>query len=159
VPRKLVYAFAEAESSVNPNIAPHPNYERKNGKIVYDQDGKKKIASWDYGMMQVNSDNVFHVDAHQRTRGVVKDARGHLFKIGDEVKTDWKANARAGVALIAPAYHLAELEQGPGATAEDHAQQTYSHYNGNENTRDRYLKQRKDGLPQNDADRNFLEAY
>ena len=158
LPRKLVYAVADTESSVNPNI-PHPNYAKKNGKFVYEENGNKKIVSWDYGLMQVNSSNIFHVDARRRDRGLVKDAHGHPFKIAEDVKTDWRANARAGVALLVPAYRLAELEQGPGATAEDHAQQAYSQYNGTENTRDRYLKQRRDGMPQNDADRNFLEKY
>jgi hypothetical protein len=102
-------------------------------------------------MMQVNSSDI--------NKGEVKDSRKHPFKIGEDVKTDWKANARAGVALLAPAYRLAEMEQGPGATAEDHAQQAYSQYNGTPQTRDRYLKQGRDGLPQNDADRNFLQKY
>lgn len=101
--------------------------------------------------MQVNSSDI--------NKDEVKDPRKHPFKIGEDVKTDWKANARAGVALLAPAYRLAEMEQGPGATAEDHAQQAYSQYNGTPQTRDRYLKQGRDGLPQNDADRNFLQKY
>jgi hypothetical protein len=144
---------------VDPNIPPHPNYERKNGKFVYGENGNKKIISWDYGLMQVNGSNIYHVDAKGRERGLVKDPHGHRFKVGEDVKTDWRANARAGVALLAPAYRLAELEQGPGATPEDHAQQAYSQYNGTENTRDRYLKQRRDRMPQSDADRNFLERY
>lgn len=101
--------------------------------------------------MQINSSNI---------GGIVKDAHGHPFKIGEEVETDWKANVRAGVALLAPAYGLAELEQGPGATAEDHAQQAYSQYNtGKPRMRDRYLKQGRDGMPKNGADRNFLQRY
>jgi hypothetical protein len=46
--------------------------------------------------------------------GEEKDARGHIFKIGEDVKTDWKANARAGVAILAKGYHLAEARAGAG---------------------------------------------
>lgn len=161
LPAKLVYAVADAESDVNPNKPPQPNYEKdKNGNIKRDAQGNPKIASWDYGLMQVNGSNIYHVDAKGRERGVVMDAHRKPFKIGEDIKTDWKANARAGVALLAPAYHLADMEQGPGATAEDHAQQTYSQYNsGNEKMRERYLKERRDGLPDNGADRNFVQKY
>ena len=151
LPRKLVHAVADAESSVNPEMPPHPNYLKRNGKIAHDKQGSPIIKSWDYGMMQVGSSDI--------NKGLVKDAHGRPFKIGEDVKTDWRANARAGVALLAPAYRLAELEQEPGATAEDHAQQAYSQYNGTPRTRDRYLKQGRDGLPRDGADRNFLEKY
>jgi soluble lytic murein transglycosylase-like protein len=153
LPRKLVYAVADAESSIDPRKEPHPNYKLdKHKHIVYDKEGKAIVKSWDYGLMQVNSSNI--------ERGEVKDAHGHRFKIGEDVKTDWKANARAGVALLAPAYRLAEMEQGSGATPEDHAQQAYSQYNtGKPELRDRYLKERRDGMPANDADRNFLVRY
>jgi hypothetical protein len=101
--------------------------------------------------MQINSSNI---------GATVKDPHGHPFKIGKEVESDWKANARAGVALLAPAYALAELEQGPGATPEDHAQQAYSQYNsGKARMRDRYLKEGRDGMPLNGADRNFIQKY
>jgi|GEM_PF-4558957 len=153
LPRKLVYAVAEAESSVNPGKEPHPNYRLDKRKhVMHDKQGTPIIKSWDYGLMQVNGSNI--------EKGEVKDPRGHAFKIGEDVKTDWKANARAGVALLAPAYRLAEMEQGPGATPEDRAQQAYSQYNtGKPELRDRYLKERRDRMPENDADRNFLEAY
>ncbi len=152
LPPKLVYAVADAESTVDPNAPPHVNLKHRNGKVVHDKLGNPVIASRDYGLMQVNSSNI--------EKGEIKDAQGHPFKIGEDVKTDWKANARAGVALLAPAYRLAETEQGPGATAEDHAQQTYSQYNtGTERKRERYLKQKPDGMPENDADRNFLKKY
>jgi Transglycosylase SLT domain len=150
IPRKLVYSVADAESGVNPEALPHPNYLKRNGKIVH-KDGTPVIKNWDYGMMQVNSSDI--------NKGDVKDAHGHAFKIGEDVKSDWRANARAGVALLAPAYKFAEWEQPPGSTAEDRAQQAYSQYNGTPQTRDRYLKQGRDGLPQNGADRNFLGKY
>jgi hypothetical protein len=153
LPRKLVYAVADAESTVNPSKEPHPNYKLdKHKHIMHDKQGKPIIKSWDYGLMQINSSNI--------DKGEVKDPHGHGFKIGEDVKTDWKANARAGVALLAPAYRLAEIEQGPGATPEDHAQQAYSQYNtGKPELRDRYLKERQDRMPQNDADRNFVQKY
>ena len=102
--------------------------------------------------MQINSARVGH--------DVLKDPHNHPFKIEENIKTDWKANARAGVATLAHAYPLAQMEQGPGATEEDHAQQVYSQYNGGSpKSRERYLKERADGLPRNDADRNFLNKY
>jgi Transglycosylase SLT domain len=103
LPPKLVYAVADAESGVDPEAPPHPNYLRRNGKIVHDKHGNPVIKNWDYGMMQVNSSDI--------NKGEVRDARKHPFKIGEDVKTVWKANARAGVALLVPAYRLAEMEQ------------------------------------------------
>jgi len=152
LPPKLVYSVADAESSVNPGIEPQKNYLRdKHHKIVLDKAGNPVVKSYDYGLMQINSARIGH--------DVVKDPRGHVFKIEENVKNDWKANARAGVATLAPAYHLAELEQGPGATEEDHAQQAYAQYNGGSpRTRERYLKEKR-GIPTDGADRNFLKKY
>ena len=152
--------MAHAESGFNVNLIKE-NYARSaNGHIRHHSDGSPVIKSADYGLMQVNGSSIYHIDSRGRERGIVKDAQGHPFKIGDDVKTDWRANARAGVALLAPAYHLAVLEQGPGATDEDHAQQAYSQYNsGSANQRERYLRQRRDGMPAHGADRNFLERY
>lgn len=152
LPPKLVYSVAMAESSLNPAIDRVPNYFRdKNHHLVHDQQGNPVIKTYDYGLMQINSARIGH--------DVVKDSHGHPFKIGEDVTSDWRANARAGVAVLAPAYHLAELEQGSGATDEDHAQQAYSQYNGGgPRARDRYLKE-KHGLPENGADRNFVKRY
>jgi hypothetical protein len=160
LPRKLVYAVADAESRFNVSLE-SPNYLRdKHHKIVHDKSGNPVVKSWDYGLMQINGDDISHVDSHGRQRGIVKDPQGRPFKITDEIKTDWRANARAGVALLAPAYHLAVLEQGPGATAEDNAQQAYSQYNsGIAVERERYLKQAPNGSPTHGADRNFLDRY
>ncbi len=150
LPPKLVYAVADAESHLNPMVDPQPNYLKRNGKTVHDRQGNRIVRSWDYGLMQINN------TAFGTT---VKDPRGQKFKIGADVELDWQANARAGVALLAGAYDLAKLEQGPGATQEDHAQQAYPQYNGGKpERRDRYLKE-KNGLPENDADRNFLLRY
>jgi len=151
LPSKLGSGVASAESSLMTQQTT-PNYKTdRHGHFVRGKDGNKILTSVDYGLMQINSSRIGH--------DLVKDAHGHPFKIGEEVKTNWQANARAGVAILADAYHLATLEQGPGATEEDHAQQAYSQYNGNERARDRYLKNRADGMPANKADRNFLRRY
>ncbi len=139
-----MYAVADAESSVNPDVPRHLNPARH-------EHGKVRPATWDYGLMQINDAKIGAKET---------DAHGHSFTIGEDVKTDWKANARAGVAILAKGYHLAELEQGPGGTEEDHAQQAYSQYNGGApRARDRYLKERRDGLPRNLADRHFLQTF
>lgn len=121
LPPKLVYAVADAESSVNSNIDPQPNYEMKHGKRVLDEHGNPKVVSWDYGLMQINSPRIGH--------DKVKDANGHPFLIGEEVKHDWRANARAGVAIIKHGYDLVSLSEGAGATPDDLALGTYSYYN------------------------------
>jgi len=151
LPRKLVYAVADAESSVQPDIKPRPNYVTKNGKTVKDKNGNPRVDSWDYGLMQINDKS--------RIGEIAKDPQGHRFRIGEDIETDWKANARAGVAILGHEYGVAELEQGPGATAEDRAQQTYSGYTHSHRKRDFYLRQDRNGLPANRKDRNFLEAY
>jgi len=151
LPPKLVYAVADAESSVHPDIKRRPNYVTKNGKIVKDKNGNPRVDSWDYGLMQINDKS--------RIGETVKDPEGHRFRIGEDIETDWKANARAAVAILAHEYGVAELEQGPGATAEDRAQQTYSAYTHSHRKRDFYLRQDRNGLPANRKDRNFLEAY
>ena len=151
LPRRLVYAVANAESSMNVNLVHQNGSHDRHGHERRDRREHPLIRSTDYGVMQINSSNIGRQ---------VDDAHGHRFVIGQDVRTDWRANARAGVALLAPAYRLAELEQGHGANEEDHAQQAYSQYNtGNPRLRDRYLRQRSDGMPRNGADRNFLEKY
>ncbi len=152
LPRKAVYAVAHAESDFNVNLVKRNLARDAKGHVRHDAHGNSIIRSIDYGVMQVNSGNI--------NAGPVKDAHGNKFVISDDVKSDWRANARAGVAILAPACHLAELEQGPGATMEDHAQQAYSQYNsGKERLRERYLNEKRDGIPKNDADRNFLRRY
>ena len=152
LPRKVVYAVADAESSFDVGTLSKNYMNDKHGHHRLDKHGNPIIKSIDYGLMQINSSLINKQD--------VKDVHGHALKIGEDVTRDWRANARAGVALLAPAYKLAEWEQPPGATTEDHAQQAYSEYNsGNKRMRDRYLKERPDGMPQNDADRNFLQKY
>ena len=152
IPRKVEYAVADAESSLDVDAVGKNYAHDKHGHQKIDKHGNPIIKSTDYGLMQINSSLINKED--------LKDAHGKTFRIGTDVERDWRANARAGVALLAPAYQFAEWEQGPGATMEDHAQQAYSQYNsGNKRMRDRYLKERRDGMPQDGADRNFLEKY
>lgn len=141
IPRKVVYAVADAESSLDVGVVSKNYAHDKHGHHRIDKHGNPIIKSTDYGLMQINSSLI--------NKEELKDAHGHTFKIGKDVERDWRANARAGVALLAPAFKFAEWEQGPGATTEDHAQQAYSQYNsGNKRMRDRYLKERRDGMPQ-----------
>ena len=107
LPRKLVYAVADAESSVNADIGRRPNYLMKHGQKVY-RNGGPVILSWDYGLMQLNDKS--------RIGEGVKDPTGKNFKIGEDVKKDWKANARGAVAILAREYDVAEMEQGAGST-------------------------------------------
>ncbi len=140
-----MYAVAEAESSTRPKLENHnPPVRDKKGRVVHP-------GSTDYGLMQIND----------RTwiGQTVKDANDHPIKIGQDVKTHWKANARAGVAILARQYKLADLEQGAGATEEDRAQQTYSGYSHGERKRDLYLQEGRDGQRKYGKDRNFLLKY
>jgi hypothetical protein len=145
LPEKLVYAVADAESSFRPKLENHnPPVRDKKGRVVHP-------GSTDYGLMQIND----------RTwiGQTVKDLNHRPFKVGQDVKTNWKANAHAGVAILARQYQLADLEQGAGATDEDRAQQAYSGYGHGERNRDLYLQQGGDGQPKYGKDRNFLLKY
>ena len=143
LPRKLVFAVADAESSVNPGISPQPN--------VYKDRKGQTHRSTDYGLMQINDKTWLGKS--------VKDANGHSFKITDHVKDDWRANAQAGVAILKHAYDLAALSEGPGASREDIAIATYSMYNHGQGRWHRFLEKRRDGLPKDDANRNFAVKY
>src|SRR5579864_1484409 len=85
LPRKLVFGVADAESGINPATGPHHNtYRDRRGRLH---------RSTDYGFMQVNDKTWFGKS--------VKDANGRPFQIlGREVEHDWRANARAGVAIL-----------------------------------------------------------
>lgn len=99
---------------MDPEKKPQVNtYMNKRGKLAH---------STDHGLMQIHGKTWFGKS--------VKGPDGHPFRIGEEVKNDWKANARAGVAILADAYRLAELEPKPGTSPQDLVQQTYSQYNG-----------------------------
>lgn len=144
LPTDFVHAVAKTESTFDPSKV-HRNLPHK------DQHGRPVPASIDYGLMQINSRKI--------GRDLVKDPEGNKFKIGENVKSDWKANARAGVAVLAEQYELAKIEQGTVTSAQDRAQQAYSGYNGGNGNRDRYLHENRDGLPHDKNDQHFLKNY
>jgi len=144
LPTDFVHAVAKTESTFGPNKTnKNPPHKDKHGRLV--------PASTDYGLMQINSRKI--------GRDVVEDPEGNKFKIGEDVKSDWKANARAGVAILAEQYEVAKIEQGAVTSAQDRAQQAYSGYNGGNGNRDRYLHENRDGLPHDKNDQHFLKNY
>jgi len=103
-----------------------------------------------YGVMQVRDDQI------GRT---VRGPDGSSFQIGDDIKSDWKANAQAGVALLAQHYQLAGLES-PFGSEQERAQQAYSGYSGGAPFRDRYLQTLPySDLPAHPDDRAFLQNF
>ena len=137
IPGPLVLAIARTESNFN--------VDAKNEN----RDKEGNVTSNDYGLMQINSGNI---------GGSVAGPDGKSFVIPDAVKTDWKANATAGVALVAQEYRRATRDQ-PNGTSESRAQQAYSAYNGGPILKDRYkLTGRNDGFYDR-RDRNFLANY
>jgi hypothetical protein len=139
LPAELVHAVAQTQSGFDTDkVRAKPGATR-------DALGPENKA---YGVMQVSDDQIGKT---------VRDADGSNFQIGENIKNDWKANAEAGVALLAQHYRLAELEQ-PFSTMEERAQQTYSGYSAGNMFRDRYLQTLpyKD-LPAHPDDRAFLE--
>lgn len=137
VPKELVTAVARTESGLDVDA----KNENKNA------DGK--VVSTDYGLMQVNSSNI---------KKPVTGEGGAPFTIPDAIKTDWKVNANAGVALVAQEYKAADKDQ-PTGTAQTKAQQTYSGYNARPDDRSRYKKTDDKGNPKNKKDQNFLGYY
>lgn len=144
LPADLVQAAAMTESTFDPHKIHHnPARTARNGRSI--------PATIDYGLMQVNSSKI--------GKESVEDPQRNKFKIGADVKTDWKANARVGVAILKKQYEVAELEQRTVTSEQDRAQQAYSGYNGGNGNRDRYLHERHDGLPYDKNDRHFLRNY
>jgi hypothetical protein len=144
LPADFVQAAAMTESTFDPHKAHHnPARRAKNGRSI--------PPTIDYGLMQINSSKI--------GKESVEDPQGNKFRIGADVRTDWKANARAGVAILKKQYELAKLEQGAVTSEQDRAQQAYSRYNGGTGNRDRYLHERRDGLPNDKNDRHFLDNY
>jgi len=129
LPEKLVQAVGDSESGLNPR-AIHVIPRIEDGAVLLDALGKPIPDTVNYGLMQINSVNI--------GKTVVKDENGEPFTITEDVRTDWKANARAGVALLAQQYQLAKQEQGIEGTEETCALQTYSGYNGGTRNRRRY---------------------
>ena len=112
-----------------------------------------------YGVMQVRDDQI---------GTTVRTPDGSSFQIGEDIKSDWKANAQAGVALLAQHYQLASLEN-PFGSDQERAQQAYAGYSGGAPYRDRYLQtlpyiDRFAVIPSNDLpahpdDRAFLRNF
>jgi hypothetical protein len=129
-PQRLVHAITDTESGLNPDVV-HVIPRIVAGTVLLDALGKPIPDTVNYGLMQISSINF--------GKTILKDDNGIPFTITDAVKTDWKANARAGVALIAVQYQLAKQEQGSSGTEESYALQAYSGYNGGTRNRRRYL--------------------
>ncbi len=89
LPVDFVHAAAKTENHFHQTEHVNRAYRDKHGRSVPE--------TIDYGLMQINSRKIGHDS--------VKDAHGNKFKIGEDVKTDWKANARAGVAILADNPH------------------------------------------------------
>ncbi len=100
--------------------------------------------------MQINSPRIGH--------DKLRDANGHRFLVGEEVKQDWKANARAGVAILKHGYDLVSLSEGASATPDDLALGAYSYYN-HDHRWHRFMGKGPDGLPEDGANRNFIIKY
>jgi RHS repeat-associated protein len=105
LPVPLVLAVAKTESSFNVS-AQNQNIDNQTGKVT----------STDYGLMQVNSRHLGETYA---------GADGKSLAITASIETDWKANANAGVAILAHAYKVALADLGKTATAQEMAQRTY----------------------------------
>ncbi len=103
-----------------------------------------------YGLMQVRDDQIGQT-------APAPDGSAH--KIGNHIKTNWRANARAGVALLAQQYQLATLEN-PFGSEQEHAQQAYAGYSGGASYRDRYLQTLSySNQPAHSDDRSFLKSF
>ncbi len=88
----------------------------------------------------------------------LRDADGSPFEIEDDIKADWRANARAGVDRLARQYQVAQLEN-PFGSLEEWAQQAYSGFSAGNPFRDRYLTTLSDDLPAHPRDRVFLRNF
>ncbi len=135
LPRPLIHAFAKTESAFDiGRVGRNPE------AAAFGPEQKT------YGLMQVSEDQIG------------RTLPGAPFQIGDDTKTDWKANARAGVALLDQQYQLAQLEN-PFGSPEEWAQQAYSGYTAGNSFRDRYLTTLSDDLPAHPRDRAFLRSF
>jgi hypothetical protein len=103
-----------------------------------------------YGVLQVRDDQIGKT---------MRAPDGSSFQIGENIKSDWKANAQAGVALLAQHYQLADLEN-PFGSEQERAQQAYAGYSGGAPFRDRYLQTLPyNDLPAHPDDRAFLKNF
>ncbi len=141
LPVALVQAVAQTESNFD------TGHTRAKRGATHDDFEPENTG---YGVMQVRDDQI------GRT---VPAPDGSAHEIGNDIKTNWRANARAGVALLAQQYHLATLEN-PFGSEPEHAQQAYAGYSGGTSYRDRYLQTLPyDNQPAHPDDRSFLENF
>ncbi len=143
LPRELVHGFAQTESNFDTDKVRRDPASSSSDAASLGPESKR------YGVMQVSDEHIGET---------LRGTDGQPLQIGPNIKNDWKANAQAGVALLAQHYQLAEIEQ-PFASAEEHAQQAYAGYTAGNPSRDRYLDTRADDLPANPRDRAFLQNY
>jgi hypothetical protein len=137
VPAAVVLAVAQTESSLNVSA----KNENKNTK--------GHVTSTDYGVMQVNGGN---------EGASVKGPNGKPFTISTAIEDNWKANANAGVALLAVEWRAAVTDQ-PNGSQQTRAQQAYSGYNAGPGGRGRYLETGHNGGFADKRDEHFLENY
>lgn len=137
IPKDILKAVAQKESNFDTTA------------LNQNKDKKGNIVSTDYGLMQINSSNI---------GGTVKGSDGKSFTIGDSVKTDWKANANVGAAMVSQEYKAAVRDQ-PNGTAQTRAQQTYSGYNAGPSGRERYTQKNAKGDYLDGRDKGFLTIY
>ncbi len=137
VPSNVILATAKTESNFDVNA------------VNDNLNSKGQVTSTDYGVMQVNSRNI---------GGTATGPDGKPFTITDSIKSDWKANANAGVAIAAQEYRAAIKSQ-PNGTAETRAQQTYSGYNAGPGGRSRYTETGSFHGFADKRDYNFLMNY
>lgn len=141
LPVELVQAMAQTESSFDTG---HTRAKRGVTRDVFAPENTG------YGVMQVRDDQI------GRT---VPAPDGSAHKIGNDIRTNWRANARAGVALLAQQYQLATLEN-PSGSEQEHAQQAYAGYSGGASYRDRYLQALSySNQPAHPDDRSFLKNF
>jgi|SRR5208283_792460 len=141
LPAGLVRAVAQTESNFDTG---HTRAKRATTSDVFDPENMA------YGLMQVRDDQIGQT---------VPAPDGSAHKIGNDIKTDWRTNARAGVALLAQQYHLATLEN-PFGSESEHAQQAYAGYSGGTSYRARYLQTLSySNRPAHPDDRSFLKNF
>ncbi len=149
LPREFVHAVAQTESGFDTGkLKQAPVAQPFRAEVFSSREFDPENKG--YGVMQVSDAQIGRI---------VAAPDGSPFQIGDDVKSDWKANARAGVALLAQQHQLAEIEQ-PNASPGEHAQQAYSGYSAGASMRDRYsLTLPYSGLPAHPDDRAFLQNF
>jgi len=146
LPAEVIHAVAQTESGFDTGKVRTVVQPFRAGVF---SEGDFASGNKAYGVMQLRDDQIGKT---------VRDADGSTFQIGVNVKTDWRANARAGVALLNQHYQLATLEN-PFGAEQERAQKAYSGYSGGAPFRDRYLQTLPySDLPAHPEDRAFLQT-